>query len=178
MTDPSRLHFPQTVSQAVRLVTRRFRCLGMDQTGSVLAAGIVILGIFSVLFAAGVRHEGSAQELDIFTAHRRKALDVARGGIEALRVQYDNKYDTVTGTLSLGPDEPVDENCTLATSAGKDPTDPSRVVLMSRAITTAMSTARSFCTERISIFRTIVWWKRVPRQWCLRGALNSVATPP
>lgn len=105
----------------------------MDQTGSVLAAGIVILGIFSILFAAGVRHEGSAQELDIFTAHRRQALDVARGGIEALRVQYDKKYDTITGTLALGPDEPVDENSTLATAAGKDPTDPSRVVLMSRA---------------------------------------------
>ncbi len=66
--------FKAAFSAGNRIATRRFRCLGMDQTGSVLAAGIVILGIFAVLFAAGVRHEGSAQELDIFIASIAKPL--------------------------------------------------------------------------------------------------------
>lgn len=98
MRSPSRPLF----RQAVRIMTRRFRCLGMDQNGSVLAAGIVILGIFAVIFAAGVRHEGSAQELDIFTAHRRKALDIARGGIDRLLMEFSERYeitDCTTGDL-------------------------------------------------------------------------------
>ena len=89
--DPSRLRFPQLMRQVVRRLAAPFRSRGMDERGSVLAAGVVILGIFAVMFTAGVRHEGSAQELDILTAHRREALDVSRGGMDALLKKfYDN----------------------------------------------------------------------------------------
>lgn len=118
MKNPSGQRFSQSVRQAVRIATRRFRYLGMDQTGSVVAAGIVILGIFTVMFAAGVRHEGSAQELDIFTAHRRKALDLARGGIDRLLMEFSKENDVndcTTGDLPA-----PDYQSTLKAIASKD----------------------------------------------------------
>jgi hypothetical protein len=116
---PSKQRFLQSMRQAVRRLTGRFRSLGMDQRGSVLAAGVVILGIFAVLFTAGVRHEGSAQELDIFTAHRRKALDVARGGIDRLLMEFSKDYkasDCTTGDLPS-----PDDQSTLHAKVLKDP---------------------------------------------------------
>ncbi len=76
-----------------------------DQKGSVLAAGVIILGIFSVMFAAGVRSEGSAQVLDIITANRRSALDVARGGMEQLLKEL-NEVKDVNAWIPLGQDCP------------------------------------------------------------------------
>ncbi len=97
---------------------RRFRRLGMDQTGSMLAAGIVILGVFAVLFTAGVRQEGSAQAMDILTAHRRKALDIARGGIDKLLMEFNKSFNVAD--CKVGDLTPPDVLSTLRTKAKKD----------------------------------------------------------
>ncbi len=110
----------------------KFRSLRIDERGSVLAAGIVILGIFAVLFASGVRHEGSAQALDIFTAHRREALDIARGGIDSLQAAYNGNYDSVVGFPAMPEPTTVSGNSSLAAVARRN-TDGT-VALVSTAV--------------------------------------------
>ncbi len=76
--------------------SRLLLTLGSNQKGSVLVAGIIILGVFAVLLAAGVRQEGSAQALNIVISHRREAQDLARGGIDQLLYELrsiDNPAD-------------------------------------------------------------------------------------
>lgn len=84
-------------------MSRRFRAFGLNEAGSALAFGVILLGVFSLLFAAGVRQEGNAQELDIHTAHHRKALDVARGAIDEMLELFFRDFD-------LGDCEPINDS--------------------------------------------------------------------
>ncbi len=127
--DRLRPRFRRPMPAAFKRLSDRFRWFGMDQTGSVLAAGVVVLGIFAVLFAAGVQREGAAQELDIFTAHRRKALDVARGGIDKLLMEFKQK-DSVSDCYS-GVTSNDEENWELASNAIQ--MDSNTVLLTSEA---------------------------------------------
>lgn len=133
--DPSRLRFPQLMRQVVRRLAAPFRSRGMDERGSVLAAGVVILGIFAVMFTAGVRHEGSAQELDILTAHRRKALDIAKGGMDKLLMEFNQRYRTSDCSTAATQDE--DEHWELVPSVSTPTADT--VVLTSKATVSGVS---------------------------------------
>lgn len=133
--DPSKPRSLRSMRQAVKRLTDRFRWLGMDQGGSMLVAGIVILGIFAVMFSAGVRQEGSAQELDIRTAHRRKALDVAKGGMDKLLMEFTQRYKTSDCSTLVTKDE--DEHWELIPSVSTPNADT--VVLTSKATVAGVS---------------------------------------
>ncbi len=131
----SKPHSPRQGSSLMSRLSKRFRWLGINEGGSVLAAGVIVLGIFSVLFATGVRQEGSAQELDILTAHRRKALDVARGGMDKLLMEF-NQNSRVSDCSTALIENDV-ENWQLAPAATQ--LDDNTVLLTSQATISGVS---------------------------------------
>ncbi len=98
----------------------------LGERGSVLVYAVVLFGLCAVILAGSVSKESSARTLNIQTGQRRKALDVARGGVdEMLMALYQKDFDLAkcpgysAGVSSITREDPP-EGWTLSVTAREE----------------------------------------------------------
>lgn len=123
-------HGGRAACEGARTRVRRLFAPGRaGESGFALVYVLVLFGVFVVILASSVSHQGSAQALNIQTGQRRKALDLARGVVdEMLSALFTNGFDlsrcpnysqgSGTSTITQEPEDTA-ENWIATATAGK-----------------------------------------------------------